>query len=57
MLIEKPFTVNAAEAERIIDAAKQAGTVLMEAMWVRFLPHMAHVRELLAQGAIGESVR
>lgn len=54
VLIEKPFTVNAAEAERIIDAAKQAGTVLMEAMWVRFLPHMAHVRELLAQGAVGE---
>lgn len=54
VLVEKPFAVNAAETERMIDAARKAGTFLMEAMWVRFLPHLALVRELLADGVIGE---
>jgi predicted dehydrogenase len=54
VLVEKPFTLNAAEAEQMITAARAAGTFLMEAMWVRFLPHFVHVRELLAEGRIGE---
>ena len=54
VLVEKPFTLNAAEAEQMITAARAAGTFLMEAMWVRFLPHYVHVRELLAEGRIGE---
>jgi len=54
VLVEKPFTLNAAEAERMITAARAAGTFLMEAMWVRFLPHYVRVRELLAEGRIGE---
>ncbi len=44
VLIEKPFTVNAREAGQLIDAARAAGTFLMEAMWVRFMPHFVHVR-------------
>ena len=54
VLVEKPFTVNAVEAQQIVDAATKAGTPLMEAMWVRFLPHYVQVRELLAEGRIGE---
>jgi predicted dehydrogenase len=54
VLVEKPFTVNEAEARRMVEAARAAGTFLMEAMWVRFLPHFAKVRELVAQGRIGE---
>jgi predicted dehydrogenase len=54
VLVEKPFALNAAETERMIGAARKAGTFLMEAMWVRFLPHLAYVRELLAEGWIGE---
>lgn len=54
VLVEKPFTLNAAEAERMITAARAAGTFLMEAMWVRFLPHLTYVRELLAEGRIGQ---
>lgn len=53
VLVEKPFTVNEAEARRLADAAAAAGTFLMEAMWVRFLPHFVKVRELIAQGRIG----
>ncbi len=52
VLVEKPFTVTAAEARRVVEAA--GGLTLMEAMWTRFLPGMDVVRQLLADGALGE---
>ena len=54
VLCEKPLTVNAAEAEELVVCARGRGLFLMEAMWTRFFPLMARVRELLAAGAIGE---
>jgi predicted dehydrogenase len=54
VLVEKPFTINAAEAAELIDAAKTQGTFLMEAMWTRFLPHVVRIRELIAAGRLGE---
>ena len=54
MLIEKPFTINAAEARELIDAAQARGTFLMEAMWTRFLPHVVRIRELIAEGRLGD---
>ena len=54
VLCEKPFTINAREAEQLITAARARGVFLMEAMWPRFLPAMARVRELLMENAIGE---
>lgn len=54
VLCEKPFALNAAQTERMISAARSAGTFLMEGMWVRFLPHFTLVREMLADGAIGQ---
>ncbi len=53
VLCEKPFTVNASEAQRVIDTAKRKNLFLMEAMWTRFVPAMFKFRELLADGAIG----
>ena len=53
VLCEKPFAINAAEAEEMISLAREKGLLLMEAMWSRFFPAMAKVRELLAAGAIG----
>ena len=44
MLVEKPFTMNAAEARTLVAAARARGLFLMEAMWARFLPHMVAVR-------------
>jgi len=54
VLCEKPFTVNAREAAEVIAAARRAGLLVMEAMWTRFLPHMAQVRAWLNAGAIGD---
>jgi predicted dehydrogenase len=54
VLCEKPFTINASEAEDVIALAREKGLFLMEAMWTRFLPVLVKTRELLAKGAIGE---
>ncbi|MFD7021723.1 Gfo/Idh/MocA family protein [Promicromonospora sukumoe] len=54
VLVEKPFTLNAAEAREVVDLAESKGLVVLEAMWTRFLPHMARVREIIASGVLGE---
>lgn len=54
VLCEKPFALNAREAEAMIGCARQRSLFLMEAMWTRFLPAIAQVRQWLADGAIGE---
>ena len=54
VLVEKAFTMDAAEAAAVVDAARAAGVFCMEAMWTRFLPNTVRVRELIAAGAIGE---
>lgn len=54
ILVEKPFTINAAEARRIVDLATSKNLVVLEAMWMRFLPHMVRIREIVASGLLGE---
>lgn len=54
VLCEKPFTVDAEQAEALIASARTSKQFLMEAMWTRFIPVMAKVREWLADGVIGE---
>lgn len=54
LLIEKAFTSTVADTRRIIDAAQARGTFLMEAMWTRFNPAIAAVREVVASGQIGQ---
>ena len=54
VLCEKPFAVNATEAQQMVDAANKNGVALMEAMWARFLPHYAQVREIIQSGVLGK---
>jgi predicted dehydrogenase len=56
VLVEKAFTMNAAEARDLVDTARAAGLFLMEAMWTRFLPHIAEIRRLVAEGVLGDIV-
>jgi predicted dehydrogenase len=56
VLVEKAFTMNAAEARDLVRLARERGLFLMEAMWTRFLPHMAEIRRLLEAGELGELV-
>lgn len=54
VLCEKPFALNAAEAEAMVGEARKRGLFLMEAIWSRFLPAYVALREVLASGRIGE---
>jgi predicted dehydrogenase len=54
VLVEKPITLNRREAEELADLAASRGLLALEAMWTRYLPHMARIREILADGALGE---
>ena len=53
-LCEKPFAVNAKEAQIMIDRAREKKRFLMDAFWTRYFPVMAKLRELLADGVIGD---
>jgi len=54
LLVEKAFTVTPAATREIAAAATDAGVFVMEAMWTRFQPAIVRMRELLADGAIGD---
>jgi predicted dehydrogenase len=56
VLVEKAFTRNVGEAERVFAAARAAGVFVMEAMWTRFLPHVAKLHQVIDAGEIGEIV-
>ena len=54
LLLEKAFTATAAGAEEVVAVARETGTFVMEAMWTRFQPAVVRLRELVADGAVGE---
>jgi predicted dehydrogenase len=54
VLCEKPLTVNAQEAKDIVSLARTSGVFVMEAMWTRFLPLVARLRDMLDQNIIGD---
>ena len=53
VLCEKPFAMNAVDAQEIADRARAKGVFFMEAMWMRFIPLVQKARELVQSGAIG----
>lgn len=56
VLVEKAFTVTAQQATQLVEVARDKKVFMMEAMWTRFLPHVIAIRELIADGSIGEIV-
>jgi predicted dehydrogenase len=54
VLCEKPIAANAEEAAAMAEAARKAGTVLMEAFHYRYHPLAARMAEIVAGGELGE---
>ncbi|GAA5950231.1 hypothetical protein JCM21900_003517 [Sporobolomyces salmonicolor] len=54
VLCEKAFTVNASQAQILVDLAREKGCFLMEAVWTRFQPYAYKLQEVVQSGAIGE---
>ena len=54
VLVEKAFTINAAQARDLIELARANSLVVLEAMWTRWLPHMTRIRQIIADGVLGE---
>jgi predicted dehydrogenase len=54
LLVEKAFTATTAGAAEVVELARSSGVFAMEAMWTRFQPTVVRLRELIADGAIGE---
>ena len=54
VICEKPFTMNAAESRQLEAVSKRTGKLVMEAFMWRFHPQVQQVKDLIAQGAIGE---
>ncbi len=53
VLCEKPFTVNARQAQEVIDLARSKQLFCMEAMWMRFLPAMRVLKSSVDNGFLG----
>lgn len=54
VLCEKPLTVNASEARKLIYLAKEKNIFLMEAMWSRFMPIYENLRKWVNENQIGD---
>jgi predicted dehydrogenase len=53
VLIEKPITLTAAEAEDVAAAARSANVLAAEAMWTRYLPQFDVIDQILRRGDLG----
>ncbi len=54
VLCEKPFAMSAKQAQSMTDASRTNGVALLEAMWTRYLPHIAMVRTILSSEVLGQ---
>lgn len=54
VLCEKAFTLNAGEAERIKELAKQEQVFVAEAIWTRYMPSRNMIQEIIDSGIIGD---
>lgn len=53
VLVEKAFTVNAAQAQELIDLAHERNLFMAEAMWTRYMPSRKIIQDVLSSGIIG----
>lgn len=56
VLCEKPFAVNARQAEEMIAVARQYGVMLADGLWPRYMPMAKKLAEIITSGRIGHVV-
>ncbi|GAA4964892.1 Gfo/Idh/MocA family oxidoreductase [Kineococcus glutinatus] len=54
VLVEKPLALDAAQGREVAERARERGLLCTEAMWTAFLPRYDVVRQVLADGLLGE---
>jgi predicted dehydrogenase len=54
LLLEKPFTATAAQAEEVVASARMRSLFCMEAMWLRYNSAIQKCRDDLAAGRLGQ---
>jgi predicted dehydrogenase len=54
VLCEKPFTINAQQAETVIQAARASGKFVMDGMWTRCFPVVREIARRIQAGELGE---
>lgn len=54
VLCEKPFTTSASQAKELYRLAEEKGVFIMEAFWIRFLPVLCRMKEIIDSGALGQ---
>lgn len=54
VLCEKPFSINAKDAESMIKLAHKTNLFLMDALWIRFTPLMKWLKTALDNGFLGD---
>ena len=56
VLVEKAFTRSLGEADEVLGVGREAGLLVAEAMWSRYLPHYDVVRRTVGSGVLGDLV-
>ena len=54
VLVEKAFTANVRQAEKLIETARSKGVFITEAIWTRYMPLSHKIKEIMESGIIGE---
>ena len=54
VLCEKAFTVNAEQAQKLFDLAKEKKLLITEAIWTRYMPSRKMINHIIESGVIGE---
>ncbi|WP_027728979.1 Gfo/Idh/MocA family protein [Treponema sp. C6A8] len=54
VLCEKAFTMNAAQAEKIIELSRKKGVFLTEAIWTRYMPSRKIINDVINSGIVGK---
>lgn len=54
VLVEKSFTANVEQAQRVIDVSRQTHMLCAEAIWTRYMPSRKAITDIIESGRLGE---